>query len=250
MRIREIIVALYPPAVRERWGGELGAEIAERGAQSWADAVTGAVRLWLHPSDWPETATGQTRRVLAVTLFAVAAVATLLLRAAEPPSPPIVTLLWLAPLVAGMLLAAPLPALRPAALRRVCVEGVQTLALPAGAIVALVALGNSGAVEHPAGALRAALLVYYWVTLSFVALRVCAFVARVVRIGILPTARRLHSALLLVGTGTALAAAQSTLDILRTGTPGTGRLATAAALGLLAMLTLRVGRDIRRSIPS
>ena len=85
MNVPTLIVSLYPPGVRQRWGTEMAREVAASGPRSWPDTVIGAVRLWTHPGDWPETASGQTRRVLAAALFAEAAVAALLLRAAGPP---------------------------------------------------------------------------------------------------------------------------------------------------------------------
>ncbi|MEV6932034.1 hypothetical protein AB0M46_47145 [Dactylosporangium sp. NPDC051485] len=241
MSAAEVIVALYPPAVRERWGAEIGREVAERGARSWTDAVAGAVRLWLHPGDWPETAAGQTRRVLAVALFAVTAAATLLLRAAEPAPYPHATALWLALLAVGALLAAPLPPLRWRALRILCAEAVGTMAAPGVAVVAMVALANSGLVERPTAAIGVVLVAYYWSTLAFAALRACTLVARVQRISVVPTARRLRGALLLVGAGTALAAGQGTLSALHT---GVGNLCVTAALGLLAGLTLQTGQNL------
>jgi len=241
-----VIVALYPPAVRQRWGEEIGREVAERGIRSWPDAVAGAVRLWLHPDDWPETAAGQTRRVLAVCLFGVTAAATLLLRAAEPAPYPHATALWLAPLAAGALLAAPLPprAWRP--LRRLCAETVRTAALPAAAVAAMIALANSGLLDHPTGALAVALLAYYWSTLSFAALRACTLIARVQHICVAPTTRRLRAALLLVGAGLALATAQGTIAAFHTAV-GAGGLCVTGALGLLAALTLQTGQNLRRS---
>src|SRR5207302_2930234 len=88
---------------------------AESGIRSWPDTVTGAVRLWLCPSDWPETSAAQTRRALAVALFAVTAVSALLLRAGQPSAAITAdaghpaTSLWLAPVLLGVGLALPTP---------------------------------------------------------------------------------------------------------------------------------------------
>ena len=65
MRPSALMAALYPPAVRERWGAEISRQVSESGIRSWPDALLGAARLWLHPGDWPETSDGQTRQVLA-----------------------------------------------------------------------------------------------------------------------------------------------------------------------------------------
>ncbi|MFI5911706.1 hypothetical protein [Dactylosporangium sp. NPDC051541] len=231
MSAATLIVALYPPAVRERWGADIGLEVAERGVRSWADAIGGAVRLWLHPSDWPETAAGQTRRVLAAALFAVTAAVALLLRASGPPAG-----WWLAPILAGALLAAPLPPPRRPVLTRIAAAAVRTLTVPAAAGATMFLLANSGLVEHPQGPLRMLLVGYYWATLAYVALGVCAFTARLLRLGTAPTRRRLRGALLLVGAGTALAAGQSLFG---------GALIAAAALVLLAAVALQAGQDLR-----
>jgi hypothetical protein len=247
MSAPEIIIALYPPAVRDRWGAEIGREVAERGVRTWADAVAGAVRLWLRPSDWPETAAGQTRRVLAVTLFTVTAAAMLLLRAAEPTPYPHATVLWLTPLAVGALLAAPLPPLTRRALRVIGATTVRTMTVPAVLVAAMFALANSGLVEHPTGALRVAMVAYYWSTLAYVALRACTLVARVLPVCVVPSTRRLRGALLLVGAGQALAAGQGALVAVRTVT-GVGGLCVTAALALLAALTLRTGQNLHRSV--
>jgi hypothetical protein len=244
MRAAAVIVALYPPAVRERWGAEIGREVAERGIRTWADAVAGAIRLWLHPRDWPETAAGQTRRVLATSLFAVAAAALLVLRAAEPAPFPYATPLWLVPLAAGILLAAPLPPPGWHALRILCAVTARTMAVPVAAVLALFALADSGTVDHPSGAVDVVLVAYYWSTLAFVALRGCMLIARVLRICVVPTTRRLRGALLLVGGGTALAAGQGALAACRAGTDARW-LCASAALGLLATLTLQTRQNLR-----
>ncbi|GAA3302662.1 hypothetical protein Dvina_51250 [Dactylosporangium vinaceum] len=244
MSASRIIVALYPPAVRERWGAEIGREVAERGARTWPDAVVGAVRLWLHPGDWPETAAGQTRRVLAVAVFAVTAAATLLLRAAEPAPPPQLTLLCLATLTAGALIAAPLPPLTWHTARVLAALTARTMALPVVLMLGMVMLANSGAVEHPGRVGDVALVAYYWCALAYVALRTCTLVARVLPSCVVPTKRRLRSALLLAGAGAALAAAQGALVAVHTAV--TGGVWVSAALALLAAATLQAGRNLDR----
>lgn len=242
-----LITGLYPPPVRERWGSEISRDIAERGARSWPDAVSGAVRLWLHPSDWPETAAGQTRRVLAVVLFVITAGATLLLRAGQPTVHPLTTALWLAPITLGALLAVPLPSPRWRAVATLVAETARTMAVPVVAVGLLFALANSGLVDHPTGVTRVVLVAYYWSTLAFVAVRACMLVARVLQTGIVPTTRRLRGALLFVGLGTALAAGQSALAMVQTDRAGAGPLAVTAALGLLAGLSLQAGQDLHRT---
>ncbi|GAA2372793.1 hypothetical protein [Dactylosporangium salmoneum] len=245
MSAPEIIVALYPPAVRERWGAEIGREVAERGARTWADAVAGAVRLWLHPRDWPETAAGQTRRVVAVAVFAVTAAAMLLLRAAEPVPYPHVSVLWLAPLAAGALVAAPLPPLTWHTVRMLGAVTARTMTLPAVLVVAMVVLANSGVVDHPSGVLDVALVAFYWSTLAYVALRTCTLIARVLPGCVVPTTRRLRGALLLAGAGMAVAAGEGAMAAVHAAV-NVGGVCVTAALALLAAVTLQTGRNLDR----
>jgi hypothetical protein len=236
MRASALMARLYPPAVRERWGAEISHQVAESGIRSWPDTVTQAARLWLHPSDWPETLAGQTRRVLAVALFVIVGATALLFRATSSVDlrhP--VTSLWLAPILAGIGLAAPLP--RTATLRRLTSVTIRTLAAPALAMLALYVTAHSGLVEHPSGPVGAALIGYYWATLGFTALSLCTLVARVGRTATMPGTRRLCAALLLIGAGLALATAQSLLS---------GSIAVTVALGVLSAVTIAAGYDFAR----
>jgi hypothetical protein len=252
MKAAALITGLYPPAVRERWGAEIGHQVAETGIRSWPDALAGAARLWLHPSEWPETLAGQTRRVLAVALFAVTAVTTLLLRATEPSATLTAdahhpaTSLWLVPIALGIGLAVPPPPLRWGALRRLMTTAIRTLAAPAVAVAAMPVIVRSGLADHSTGMAGAALVAYYWATLGFTAARLCVLVARVTPALTMPTTRRLSAALLLIGTGLALAAGQSLLTVART-PAHTGTLAVALALGLLSAATISAGRDLREA---
>ncbi|MFC4050027.1 hypothetical protein ACFOY4_10060 [Actinomadura syzygii] len=250
MSAATLITGLYPPAVRQRWGTEISREVAEAGIRCWPDAVAGAARLWLHPSDWPGTLTGQTRRVLAVALFAVAAVTALLLRATQPsttltadPGHP-ATSLWLLPILLGIGLGTPLPVPRRQALAHLTTVSVRTLAAPAAALSAMVLAANSGVVEQPTGFVRVALVGCYWAVLTFTALRLCSLVARVAPAAAMPTTRRLCAALLLIGAGLALATGQSLFAVVWTA-PTAGSLAATLALGLLTTATIRAGHDLR-----
>ncbi|HEX3955020.1 MAG TPA: hypothetical protein VHZ03_00135 [Trebonia sp.] len=251
MRAATLLTGLYPPAVRERWGADLSREVSASGIRSWPDTLAGAVRLWLHPGDWPETFTGQTRRVLTVTLFAITAATGLLLRTVAPSTiltadirhP--ATSLWLAPLLFGIGLAVPLPPLRGDALRHLTTVTARTLAAPAVAVLAMFLVAWNDVIEHATGFADAALVLYYWITLGFVALRLCTLVARVAPSAALPTTRRLSVALLYMATGLALAASQSLLAIVRTA-PHPDTLAETLTLGLLAATAISIGRDLRR----
>ncbi|MCW7944051.1 hypothetical protein AAW14_18920 [Streptomyces hygroscopicus] len=251
MNAATFLTRLYPPAVCERWGEDIRHEVSASGIRSWPDTLAGAARLWLHPGDWPETFIGQTRRVLTVALFALAAVTGLLLRSAEPSTTLTAdihhpaTSLWIAPLLLGIVLAAPLPRPSRAALRTLTASAVRTLTAPAAAVVALCLTAWSGTAEHLTGFADAAVVLFYWLTLGFVALRLCAFVAHVTRTAALPTTRRLSTALLHIGTGLALAAGQSLLAIVRTA-PRPGSLVETLTLGLLAVTAISAGHDLRQ----
>lgn len=249
MKASTLITALYPPAVRERWGAELSEAVSQAGIRSWPDTLGAAVRLWLHPSDWPETTAGQTRRVLAVAVFAVTAATALLLRATQPSATLTADLrhpatsLWLAPILLGISLAAPIPQLRWDALRRAITETARVLVAPAAAVLAMFLTAHSGVVEHPTGMAHAALIVYYWATLTYTALRLCTLTARVAHTTTTPTTRRLRAALLLIGSGLALATCQSLLAVVRT-TPDAGSITVTLALGIVAAATIRAGHDL------
>ncbi|MFK0109122.1 hypothetical protein [Streptomyces sp. NPDC091217] len=252
MSAATLLTRLYPPAVRERWGEDISHEVSASGIRSWPDTLAGAARLWLHPADWPETFTGQTRRVLTVALFALAAVTGLLLRSAEPSAALSAGIrhpaagLWLVPLLLGIGLAAPLPPLSREALRRVTAAAVRTLAAPAIAVAAMCLTAWSGAAGHLTGFADAGMVLSYWLTLGFVAFRLCTLVAHVARTAALPTTRRLSTALLYVGTGLALAASQNLLAVVRTA-PRPGSVSETLALGLLAAAAISTGRDLRRT---
>jgi hypothetical protein len=254
MSAATVLTRLYPPAVRERWGAEISDEVSASGIRSWPDTVAGAGRLWLHPSDWPETVPGQTRRVLAVAVFTVTAATALLLRATE--QPPTLTAdlahpatsTWLALILLGVGIGTPIPPLRWPALRRLTSDTIRTLTAPAAAILAMLVLANSGLVEHPTGFTHAALIVYYWATLAFTAWRLCALTARLAPAARMPTRTRLRTALLLLGAGLAFAAAQSAVAVAWS-RPHAGSVTLTLALGLLATATIRVGHDLRSARP-
>ncbi len=250
MSAAAVLVGLYPPAVRERWGAEIGHEVSTAGVRSWPDALAGAVRLWVHPSDWPETFAGQTRRVMTVTTFVITAVAALLLRSAEPTDVLTVDLhhpatsLWLLPLLLGVGLAVPLPRPRVQPLRRLVTVALGTLGAPALAALGVVLLAWSGVGDRAVGTARTGLVVYYWLTLALVAQRLCALISRVARLTITPSTARLSAALTCVGTGLALAAGQSLVPVGRLQLPAD--LAQTLVLGLLGAAAFGVAGDLSR----
>jgi hypothetical protein len=251
MSAATLLARLYPPAVRERWGVDISREVSAAGIRSWPDTLAGAARLWLHPSDWGENRSGQTRRVLTVMLFAVVAATVLALRAVTPSAALTAdvahpaTSLWLAPLLAGVALGAPLPRLRPASLRQLSVLAALTLVAPTVAVGILLTVAWSGVAEHVTGPADLALIGYYWATLAFLAVRCCTLVARISTATVLPSSRRLSVALLLFGFGLAMAAGQSVLADVRTGLHPSA-LAVTALLAVLAATTVIAGHDLRR----
>jgi hypothetical protein len=241
---------LYPPAVRQRWGAEIGREVAESGIRAWPNTMAGAGRLWLHPGDWPQMYPGQTRRVVAVALFVVAACVGLLLRASDTANhlttdvrQPL-TSFWIVPIVLGLGLAVPLPPWRWRALRTLAGQAIRGLIAPTVAFLALFLIARSGRAEHPAGLARGGLVAYYWTTLGFIAFSLCRLVARAAMLAHLPSARRLRASVGLTGIGLALAAGQSLLAMVRTG-PRAGSLAMVLILIVVAAGTIRAGRDLR-----
>jgi hypothetical protein len=243
-----ILVALYPPPVRERWGNDLAREVAAGGPRSWLDTAAGAARLWAHPSDWPESTAGQTRRILIVELAAVAALVALLLRAAGRPSAMFTadlthpaTSAWLIAILVGLVVAAPLPPLRWRALGQLIVVCLRTLAAPAIALSAMYVLAQSNLIDHLGGALSALLYVYYWTSLALVGLRLCTLAGRIGHVAIPPSARSLRAATLLIGIGLAMAALQN----LAIG-PSVSTAALSTGLATVAIIVLATAHDLRR----
>lgn len=249
MSAATVLTGLFPPAVRDRWGADLRDEVDSAGIRSWPDTLVGAARLWLHPSDWPESQAGETRRVLTVMSFTIAAGTALVLRTVTPSSTLTadvrhpVTSLWLGLLVLGLVLAAPLPPLQGDRLRRLVVMAARTLAAPAAAVLSMFALAWSGLVRDLTGMAHVALTACYWLMLGFVSLRGCALVARTARSVSLPSSRRLSVALLSTGAGLALASGQNLLAATERGVDPI-RLAQTCALGGLAVTAISAGKDL------
>lgn len=249
MNVPRLIVTLYPPAVRERWGRAMRHDIAQAGPRSWPNTATEAAKLWLHPSDWPERPAGQTHRVVAVALLAVTIAGGLLVRATAQPAEALdagighpVALIWLALIAVSLLLAAPLPELRPAIILQLARAAARTLTAPALIVFAMWLTANSGVLDHPAAPVSDALAAWYWATLAFAGLRLCTLAARVVRLGRPPSTRRLQLALALIGAGLTTGACQSATAAATT----PASLAAAGGLAALAAATLTAAIDIRR----
>jgi hypothetical protein len=252
MSAATLLTGLFPPAVRDRWGADLRHEVDSAGIRSWPDTLVGAARLWLHPSDWPETEAGETRRVLTVMLCVITAGTALVLRTVAPSSTLTadvrhpVTSLWLVPLLLGLALATPLPPLHGHRLRRVVITSARTLAAPTAAVVAMFALAWSGLAGFLTGMADIVVTACYWLMLGFVALRICVVAARTARSVNLPSNRRLSVALLMVGSGLALASSQNLLAAMHRGVDSI-RMAQTLTLGVLAVTAIGAGKDLHRT---
>ncbi len=249
MNVPAVLAAFYPPAIRRQWGSEIAHEARSAGPRSWFDTVIGAGKLWLHPSDWPEPGPGETSRVL-VTAFGVVITASgLLVRGfgagrLSVDAAQLAAGVWLAPVVAGVVLAAPLLPLRSSTFRRAFAVAGRTLAVPAAAVVVLLLFARSGLADRLTGPVRVLPVTYYWATLSFVGFRLCLLVARIGRVAVPPSLERLRLALLCGGTGLALAAVR-VLTAADAGGVRAGAVVLASGLAALAVAVISVGRDLR-----
>lgn len=246
MNAAALLVRLYPPAVRERWGGEIAFATQAAGMRSWLDTAAGAAKLWLRPSDWPEVARGDFHRIIAAALVAVVAAAALLLRASSTAGlgvdvGDLVSGVWGTAVLIGLFLAVPVPPLRPAPFRRAIAAAVRLCAAPGLAFLALVLIAHSGLMRHPVGWAHGVLIGYYWVTLAFMALRLCAAVAHVGRVATTPSTRRLSAAFVLAGL--VFASAQTVLVRAAEG------LGVACGLAFLGTVVLVVALGLGRIGP-
>lgn len=249
MNVPAVLAALYPPAIRRRWGSEIADEARLAGPRSWFDTVVGAGKLWLHPSDWPEPDPGETSRVLVTAFGVVIAASGLLVRAfgagrLSVDAARLAAGVWLAPVVAGVVLAAPLLPLKRRTFGRAFAVTGRTLVLPTSAVAALLLLARSGLADQLTGPARVLPVSYYWATLGFVGFRLCLLVARIGRVAVPPSLERLRLALLCGGTGLALAAVQA-LAAADAGGVRAGAMALASGLAALAVAVISVGRDLR-----
>lgn len=253
MTVATLLVRLYPPAIRQRWGADLEHDVDSAGPTSWLDTALGAARLWLHPSDWPAAASEQTTRVLVTALAVVTAISAMLLRAVGSVAPTarldhVMPSVWLAPVLIGLALASPLPLLRRYTLGRLTGTAARALVAPMLALAALVLLAHSGLIDdHPAGVSHLVLVGYYWATLCFAGVRLCLLVARVGRFLVMPSLRRLQLALLFVGAGLALVSVQVLSTSVRLA-PHVGTVVASCALATIAAAVFAAGRDLRHAL--
>jgi hypothetical protein len=188
-----------------------------------------------------------------VEIAVVASVVALLLRAAGRPSQTFTadftrpaTSTWLAVIVIGLAVASPLPPLRWRALRRLTAVCLRRLVSPTAALLTMYVLAHGGLIDHPAGAIDTLLRLYYWMTVTFVAVRLCVLAGQIGRLVTAPSARRLRTANLLIGIGLALAAAQNLASGGLHREPAVGVAVLSIALAAIATLALATAHDLRR----
>ena len=141
-------------------------------------------------------------------------------------------------------MAVPIPTVRGGVLRPLASVAIRSLTAPAVAVAVLLTLAWGGFDAPPASLASGAVKLYYWLTLGFVAQRLCRLVARTAGIAAVPSARRLFMALTCLAVGLTLAAVQSLAGLVRT-SPQPDSLAVAVALALLAATTISAARDLR-----
>lgn len=245
-----VLVALYPPPVRDRWGNDLAAHITRAGSRSWVNTVTGAADLWLHPGTWPAISAGQVRRIASTVTFALAVTAALVTRGFGPSQlaptghHPVQTA-WLLLVATGVALATPLPLLRPAALARLLGLTTRTMTLPALAMLMIFVVANTGWVEHPADPVRVALVIGYWATLTLAGVRVCNVIAHLGGdIVHAPSIRRLQVGLALIGCGLTVGAWNALEGMISSRTFTASSSLVCLAFVALAALAAQNARDL------
>lgn len=250
MTAARVLVALYPPLVRDRWGNDMLAHVTRAGSGCWVNTVTGAVDLWLHPGTWPADSAGQVRRIASTLTFALAVTAALVIRGfgtsqLAPTGHHPVQTAWLLLIATGVALAMPLPLLRPAALARLLTVTARTLTLPVIAMLTLFAVAHSGWVEHPAGPVRAVLVVGYWATLTLGGVRVCNVIANLRGdIAHAPSMRRLQVGLALIGCVLAVGAWSTLESMIASRTFNASSSLVCIAFVVLAALAAQNARDL------
>lgn len=250
MTAARVLVALYPPPVRDRWGNDMVAHVTRAGSGCWVNTVAGAIDLWLHPWTWPANSAGQVRRIASTLTFALAVTAALVTRGfgsaqlALTGHHPVQTA-WLLLIATGVALATPLPFLRPAALARLLAVTARSLTLPAIAMLTLFAVAHSGWVEHPSGLVQAVLVVGYWTTLTLAGAGLCNVIANLRGdIAHAPGIRRLQVGLALIGWGLAVGACSVLEGMASSRTFNVSSSLVCIAFVTLAALAAQNARDL------
>jgi hypothetical protein len=155
MTASRLLLRLYPPAFRERWGEDLCAEADRAGWRYWPNLVTGALDLWLHPAIWPTAWPAQRNsRTAALAILVTTACWLVAHLTTEPGARAYAIALDACSLVlaAGLALLTPLPRVR--ALDRLLVRSVRLLTVPV--LLGAAAVLTVHVVPHLAG------LVAWW----------------------------------------------------------------------------------------
>ncbi|WP_329571604.1 hypothetical protein [Kitasatospora sp. NBC_01266] len=257
MRLHQLLVRLYPGAFRERWGEALEAETRAAGWRSWPGLVLTMADLWLHPLLWPADSRLQRGQRAATLAVAAALVSAGLGQLAAEQGAPLTARIgghwpataWLALLVLGLLLVAPLPRLTGTTallLAEVAVRRLTGPALLGAGALAAAHLGPSALAPCP---WRDAVLAARWGAIATGGVQGCRILASLTApVLVAPRSGRLR-----LGLGT-LAAATTLAGALVLGCaathphPGPLAVAAGAALLLPAWTLARTLRDLR-SVP-
>lgn len=179
MNLPALLVACYPPPVRERWGEQMQAEFEQTAPLRWLNVAVGAVGLWLSPSVWPVATDRQRRTVLTVTGAVLLGAAGLLFRAVgdHTPDAPAAALMTAALYGLGLavLLLCPAPPRHRDGLIRMTRQAIRALWLPVVLTVAIVTFahqpGTDALLTHPL--MHAAAVLAYWANLLLGVVRAC-----------------------------------------------------------------------------
>lgn len=178
MNLPAVLVACYPPPVRERWGEQMQTEVAHTAPLRWVNVAGGAAGLWLNPAVWPAPTSRQRRAVLTVTGAVILGAAALLLRAVAAAPDGLGAAIMTAALgglgVGGLLLC-PVPPLHRDAVMRMTRQATGALWIPGALIAALIAFANQPGTDallvNPV--IRAVGMATYWFTLVLGVVQMC-----------------------------------------------------------------------------
>lgn len=245
MNVSALLVACYPPPVRERWGEQLQTEVEHTVPLRWVNVVGGALGLWLNPAVWPASTSRQRRAVLTVTGAVILGAAALLLRAvadntSDAPAAALMTAA-LAGLGLGGLLLCPAPPLHREGLTRVTRQAIRALWLPVVLAAAITAFahqpGTQALLSHPL--IHAGCVFAYWATLLLGVVQTCRLCTSLLTNTTGPPARWRVRAGLRVSAASLISAATVCLNPTGSGRATLPTVVAAALLIGLAAIAVR-----------
>jgi hypothetical protein len=250
MNVTRGLVALYPPAVRDRWGRDLEDEARAAGWRGWLDLLIAMLGLWIHPAVWPAASTAQRRARAANLAIAVTGIgwltghALLELAAAVPRD---LAHSWILTgcdglTFLGFALVLPLP--RRETCTKLVTDACRRFAGPMllGGTVVLVVNSYSAPAGWPA---RTAVLACWWIALLWGVVQAVRVVASL-DLGIVstPGPRRLRLGLWFAVLGLTLSSAVIVTATLASGHDRAAGITTGCALLALAIATTGTVRDL------